>query len=76
MWTPRRRTLPEDEPLPAVLQDMVDRADKAVGLTKNERLALTTLIRDYSDIFSLHPDDIGRCTWRLFEIHTTLCMSS
>ena len=64
--TPPRSTIPDGEPLPANLRDVVDRCQ---GITETQRETLAALVREYSDVFSID-GEIGACDWVLFEIDT------
>jgi hypothetical protein len=66
VWTPPRSTLPPDQPLPPVLQDVVDRC---ADITDEQRGQIADLVREFSDVFSIN-GELGACDWLMFRIET------
>ena len=66
VWTAPRSTLPPGQPLPAKLQEVVDRYETT---DNGEKSHLAMFVREFSDVFSLN-GEFGRCDWVPFEIDT------
>lgn len=64
---PKLPPIPPDKPLPADLQDLIDRCD---GLTDTEKRELETIIRIHHDIFAKDDLSFGKCPWMQFRIDT------
>ena len=64
---PKLPPIPEEEPLPPDLQDLVNRCD---GLNENQKARLVDLLRTHHDIFAKDNMSFGKCPWMKFTIDT------
>ena len=65
--TPRLPPSPDNQPLPASLQNLADRCE---GLTPQQKRQVEWLLRQHHDIFVKDDSDFGCCPWVKFKIDT------